>query len=117
MRLDAIEDAAVYGAAQEAGDERAARAHARMFAELATALQSNPSARVYVPGYDLGDNHWQAHEVVADWACGDPTIWIDAIRVIAQASESTEPALRLAAQAWQARVCKMHADHHCEAED
>lgn len=114
MRLDAIEDAAVYGAAREVLDEHAARAHARLFLELVQALQGDPTARVYVPGYDYGDSHWQAHEVVSDWACGDPTIMVEACRLIGKASASTDYELRLGAQAWIARVAKMHADHHAE---
>ena len=114
MRLDAIEHAAAHEAARELLDARAARAHARMFLEMVQALQGDPCASVAVPGYSTGDDHWQAHEVVSDWAAGDPTIMVEACRLIAKASNCNDYELRLGAQAWIARIAKMHADYHAE---
>lgn len=117
MYLDPVEHAAAHEAAIEQQSEAVSERHQALFLELVNALTSNPTARVHVPGYDYGDNSWEAHEVVSDWAAGDPTIMVEACSLIGLASRSIDTELRIRAQAWIARVSKMHADHHCEAED
>jgi hypothetical protein len=90
-----------------------AAAHSALMLELVQALeQGQPQRLCLTPGFTPGQ--MTAAEIVNDdFAAAGDTSLDDLLRLLSRCCKSTDPEVRLGAQAWIASAAKRHADFHC----